>query len=42
MEGVLRILSALKSIAFAGFEPANLESNDKHANHYITEATQVI
>jgi hypothetical protein len=37
-EGVLRIFNALKnSSPSAGFEPANLESNDKHANHYITE-----
>jgi hypothetical protein len=28
-----------KSIASAGFEPASLRSNGKHANHFITEAT---
>jgi hypothetical protein len=33
------LLSPLKSIASAGFEPATLASSDKHINHYITEAT---
>jgi hypothetical protein len=33
------ILLPLKSISSAGFKPANLGSNDKHANHYTTEAT---
>jgi hypothetical protein len=33
-EGVLRILSPLKSNSSAGFEPANLGSSGKHANHY--------
>jgi hypothetical protein len=28
-----------KFIALARFEPANLGSNGKHANHYTTEAT---
>jgi hypothetical protein len=28
-----------KSIALAGFEPANFGSNDKHSNHYTTKAT---
>jgi hypothetical protein len=32
-------LSPLKSIAFAGFEPATFAASDKHTNHYITEAT---
>jgi hypothetical protein len=37
-EGVLRIFIALKNPSpSAGFEPANLESNIKHANHYATE-----
>jgi hypothetical protein len=37
---VLRIFIALKkSIALAGFEPANLGSSGKHTNHYTTEAT---
>jgi hypothetical protein len=35
-EGVLRIFIAL---ALVGFEPANLVSNDKHANHYTTDVT---
>jgi hypothetical protein len=39
-EGVPRIFIALKSTACLGrFEPANFGSNDKHANHYTTEAT---
>jgi hypothetical protein len=29
-----------KAITSAGFQPSNLESNDKHANHYTTEATK--
>jgi hypothetical protein len=29
----------LKSIASAGFQPAKLGSNGKHANHYTTEVT---
>jgi hypothetical protein len=33
MEGVLRIFIALKNIASAGFEPANLESNGKSAKY---------
>jgi hypothetical protein len=33
------ILLPLKSISSAGFKPANLGSNGKHANHYTTEAT---
>jgi hypothetical protein len=32
-------LSPLKFITSAGFDPANLGSNGKHANHYTTEAT---
>jgi hypothetical protein len=32
---------AKKSIASAGFAPANLESNAKHANHYTTETMAV-
>jgi hypothetical protein len=33
-EGVLLIFIALKtSLPSAGFEPANLRSNGKHANH---------
>jgi hypothetical protein len=37
---VLRIFVAPeKSIASAGFEPTNLGSSDKHANHYATKAT---
>jgi hypothetical protein len=35
-------LLPLKSIASAGFEPDNLGSNNKHANHYTTEATIVV
>jgi hypothetical protein len=36
--GVLRIFIALKSLWLsAGFEPANLGSKRKHANHYTTE-----
>jgi hypothetical protein len=38
-EGVLRIFIALKSIASAWFESANLGSNGKHAKHYAFEAT---
>jgi hypothetical protein len=34
-EGVLRIF-----IASAGFEPTNLGSNGKHANHYSSQATR--
>jgi hypothetical protein len=34
-------LSLLKSIASAGFEPSNFESNGKHSNRYTTEATRV-
>jgi hypothetical protein len=37
-----RFLSPLKPIALAGFQPATLESSGKHANHYITEATNKI
>jgi hypothetical protein len=33
-------ISHLKSITKAGFEPANLVSSGKHANHYTTEATR--
>jgi hypothetical protein len=37
-EGALGIFIALKNQSHsAGFEPANLGSNGKHANHYITE-----
>jgi hypothetical protein len=36
--GVLRILSPLKSIALAGFEPATFGSSGKHTNHYTTKA----
>jgi hypothetical protein len=32
-------LSPLKSIALAGFEPANFGSSGKHTNHYTTKAT---
>jgi hypothetical protein len=32
-------LSSLKSITSVGFEPANLVSNDQHANNYTTETT---
>jgi hypothetical protein len=39
-KGCCRFLSPLKSIASTGFEPANLGSNGKHANHYINEATR--
>jgi hypothetical protein len=28
-----------KTIASSGFEPANLGSNGKHANHYTTQTT---
>jgi hypothetical protein len=42
-EGVLRILITLKSSSSsAGFEPTNLRSNGKHANHYTTEATNIL
>jgi hypothetical protein len=35
---VLQIFIALKtSPLLAGFEPANLGSNDKHDKHYTTE-----
>jgi hypothetical protein len=33
-------LSPLKSIDLTKFEPANIGSNGKHANHYTTEATK--
>jgi hypothetical protein len=37
-EGVLQIFIALKNpLSSVGFEPANLVSNGKHANHYTTE-----
>jgi hypothetical protein len=37
-EGVMRIFVALKNLSpSAGFEPANLGSSWKHANHYTTE-----
>jgi hypothetical protein len=37
-EGVLRIFISLKNpMPSAGFEPANLGSNGKHATHYTTE-----
>jgi hypothetical protein len=36
-EGML--WSPLQSVASSEFEPANLGSNGKHANHYTTEAT---
>jgi hypothetical protein len=40
-EGVLWTFIALKkSIALAGFEPANFWSSGKHTNHYTTKATQ--
>jgi hypothetical protein len=32
----------LKSIASAGFEPANLGSSGKHTNHYTTKATIIL
>jgi hypothetical protein len=35
------ILLPIKSIIMAEFEAANLESNDKHTNHYTAEATRV-
>jgi hypothetical protein len=35
-------LLLLKSIASAGFELANFGSNDKHANHYTTEAIMLV
>jgi hypothetical protein len=38
-EGVLRILSPLKSIASAVFETATAGSSGEHTNHYTTEAT---
>jgi hypothetical protein len=34
-------LSPLKSIASAGFEPANLGSKGKHANQHTTEASSI-
>jgi hypothetical protein len=35
---VLQIFISLKNpSSSAGFEPTNLESNGKHANHYSTE-----
>jgi hypothetical protein len=41
-EGVLRIFIALKkSIALAGFEPANFGSSGKHINYHTTKATVV-
>jgi hypothetical protein len=37
-EGVLRIFIDLKKISLsAGFEPANVRSNEKLANHYTTD-----
>jgi hypothetical protein len=38
---VLRIviIHKQKTIASAGFEPADFGSNGKHANHYTAEAT---
>jgi hypothetical protein len=40
-EVVLRIFIALKNrSSSAGFEPANLGSNGKHANHETSEATK--
>jgi hypothetical protein len=37
-EGVLRIFIALTNpSSSAAFEPTKLGSNDKHANHFITE-----
>jgi hypothetical protein len=38
-KGVLRFLSPLKIHCLGMVYPANLEFNDKHANHYTTEAT---
>jgi hypothetical protein len=39
-EGMLRIFIAHNNPPpSAGFEPANIGSNGKHAKHYITEAT---
>jgi hypothetical protein len=36
---VLRILIAFKNpFSSAGFEPASLGSNGKHANHWTTES----
>jgi hypothetical protein len=34
-------LSPLKSIALAGFEPANFGSSGKHTNRYTTKPTPV-
>jgi hypothetical protein len=37
-QSVLQIFVAIKNpLSSAGFEPANLRSNSKHANHYTTE-----
>jgi hypothetical protein len=37
-DGTLRIVIAFKNPSLSpGFEPANLGSNCKHANHYITK-----
>jgi hypothetical protein len=33
-------IAVKKSIALAGFEPSNLESDCKHANNYTTEETR--
>jgi hypothetical protein len=38
-EGVLRILSPLKTHLLAGFEPATFGSSGKHTNHYTTKPT---
>jgi hypothetical protein len=40
--GLLRIFIILKSpLPLAGFDPTNLGSSGKHANHYPTEMTHV-
>src|SRR5215475_13839574 len=42
-EGVLRIFFALKNpTASAGFEPANLDTKGRHANHETTEAAKYL
>jgi hypothetical protein len=42
-EGVLQIFIALKNPSpSAGYENANLGSNEKHANHYTTEEVEYL
>jgi hypothetical protein len=44
-EGMLRICITLKNTLprrVREFEPANLVSDNKHANHYTTEATNTL